>query len=97
MLARDTALVASQFPSETRAGFIQDDTAMAFSFAAFTIDKPVKTGWSTGAVLGGVVDTHSTIDGKTYAKRLRFVDIWAKRDGRRQLIYSQACPASPDE
>jgi hypothetical protein len=53
--------------------------------------------WATGAVLGGVVDAHGTSEGKPYAVRLRFVDIWAKRDGKWQVIYTQARHALPGE
>jgi len=97
LLADDYLLVNSQGETETKADFIRDYTAPGFSFAPFTIEKPVEKVWATGAVLGGVVDAHGTSGGKPYAIRMRFADIWAKRDGRWQVIYTQARHALPGE
>lgn len=89
--------VNSQGQTETKADFIRDYTAKGFGFAPFTIEKPIEKIWAAGAVLGGVVDTHGAGDGKPYAVRLRFADIWAKRNGRWQVIYTQARHALPGE
>lgn len=97
LLADGYLLVNSQGQSESKADFIRDYTAKGFSFAPFTIEKPVEKVWATGAVLGGVVDAHGTSDGKPYAIRLRFADVWAKRDGTWQVIYTQARHALPGE
>ena len=97
LLADDYLLVNSLGESETKADFIRDYTAAGFSFAPFVIEKPVEKVWATGAVLGGVVDAHGTSGGKPYAIRLRFADVWAKRDGKWQVIYSQARHALPGE
>ena len=95
LLADDYLLINSQGQSESKADFIRDYTAKGFSFAPFTIQKPVEKIWATGAVLGGVVDAHGTSDGKAYAIRMRFADIWAKRDGKWRVIYTQARRALP--
>ena len=97
LLADDYLLVNSQGQTETKADFIRDYTAPGFNFAPFTIQKPVEKVWATGAVLGGVVDAHGTSDGKVYAIRMRFADVWAKRDGKWQVIYTQARHALPGE
>lgn len=82
LLADDYLLVNSEGQTETKADFIRDYTAPGFSFAPFTIQKPVEKIWATGAVLGGVVDARGTSGGKPYAIRMRFADIWAKRNGK---------------
>jgi len=97
LLADDYLLVNSQGQAETRADFIRDYTAPGFSFAPFTIQQPVEKVWAAGAVLGGVVDAHGMSDGKPYAIRMRFADVWAKRDGKWQVIYTQARHALPGE
>jgi ketosteroid isomerase-like protein len=97
LLADDYLLVNSQGQTETKAEFIRDYTAPGFSFAPFTIQKPVEKVWATGAVLGGVVDAKGTSGGKPYAFRMRFADVWAKRDGKWQVIYTQARRALPGE
>jgi ketosteroid isomerase-like protein len=97
LLADDYLLVNSQGKSETKADFIRDYTAKGSSFAPFTIQEPVEKVWATGAVLGGVVDAHGTSGGKPYAIRMRFADVWAKRNGKWQVIYTQARHALPGE
>jgi len=97
LLADDYLLVNSQGKTETKADFIRDYTAPGFSFAPFSIQKPVEKAWATGAVLGGMVDAHGTSGGKAYAIRMRFADIWAKRNGKWQVIYTQARHALPGE
>ena len=97
LLADDYLLVNSQGQTETKAEFIRDYTADGFSFAPFTIEKPVEKVWAMGAVLGGVVDAKGTSEGTPYAVRLRFADVWAKRDGKWQVIYTQARHALPGE
>jgi ketosteroid isomerase-like protein len=97
LLADDYLLVNSQGQTESKADFIRDYTAKGFSFAPFTIQKPVEQVWATGAVLGGVVDAHGTSDGKPYSIRMRFADVWAKRNGQWQVIYTQARRALPGE
>lgn len=97
LLADDYLLVNSQGQTETKADFIRDYTAPGFSFAPFTIQKAVEKVWATGAVLGGVVDAHGTSGGKPYAIRMRFADVWAKRNGKWQVIYTQARHALPGE
>lgn len=42
------------------------------------------------AALGGVADAKGISDGKPYHVRLRFADLWAKRDGHWQVIFTQA-------
>jgi hypothetical protein len=39
--------------------------------------------------MGGIATIRGTDGGKSYEVRLRFADIWAKRNGRWQVIYSQ--------
>ncbi len=95
LLADDYLLVNSSGETETKADFIRDYTAEGFSFAPFTIQQSVERVWDNGAVLGGVVDARGTSEGKPYKVRLRFVDVWAKRDGRWQVVYTQAQHVPP--
>lgn len=93
LLADDYLLVNSRGERENKAEFIRDYTAPGFTFDPFTIEQPVTQVWATGAVLGGVVDAHGMSDGKPYAMRLRFSDVWAKRNGKWQVIYTDASRA----
>jgi hypothetical protein len=93
LLADDYLLVNSRGERENKAEFIRDYTAPGFTFAPFVIDQPVTQVWATGAVLGGIVDAHGMSEGKPYAMRLRFSDVWAKRNGKWQVIFTDASRA----
>ena len=89
LLADDYLLVNSSGALETRADFIHDYTAPGFTLEPFTIEQPVEKIWADGAVLGGIATLKGMSEGKPYEARLRFADIWAKRGGRWQVVYTQ--------
>jgi ketosteroid isomerase-like protein len=45
------------------------------------------------ALLGGAATLTGADGGKPYSVRLRFLDVWQKRDGRWQVIFTQATRA----
>jgi hypothetical protein len=45
-------------------------------------------GQRDGAVMGGVVNLRGTDGSKPFSVTLRFADIWAKRNGKWQVIYT---------
>lgn len=90
LLADDYTLVNSGGTIETKAELIRDYTAPGFTLEPFTVERPITKLWTDGAVMGGVALLRGTDGGKRYEARLRFVDIWAKRGGRWQVIYTQA-------
>ena len=90
VLADDYLLINSQDKREDKAQFIADYTAKGFTMEPFAIDDQVIKVWSDGAVLGGAVTMKGMSDGKPYSVRIRFSDIWAKRGGKWQVIYTQA-------
>lgn len=90
VLADDYLLVNSQDKREDKAQFIADYTAKGFTMEPFAIDDQVIKVWSDGAVLGGAVTMKGMSDGKPYSVRIRFSDIWAKRGGKWQVIYTHA-------
>ncbi len=92
-LADDYLLVNSSGATETKAQLIADYTAPGFDLEPFTVEQPVERVWTDGAVMGGIATIRGTDGGKRYEMRLRFADIWAKRNGRWQVIYSQVAKA----
>jgi hypothetical protein len=89
LLADDYLLINSSGASETKAMLVADYTAPGFTLEPFTVEQPVEKVWSDGAVMGGIATLKGTDGGKRYEARLRFADIWAKRHGSWQLIYTQ--------
>lgn len=90
LLADDYLLINSQDQRETKAQFIADYTAPGFTMDPFSIDDQVIKVWSDGAILGGAVTATGLSEGKPYSIRLRFTDVWAKRDGKWRVIFTHA-------
>jgi hypothetical protein len=93
LVALDYTLVNSRGEVSGKADFIRDSTAPGFHIDPFTVQQPVEKVWEDGAVLGGVVDFAGTSDGKPFHAVLRFADVWAKRHGTWQVIYTQVAKA----
>jgi ketosteroid isomerase-like protein len=93
LVADDYLLVNSHGETETKADLIRDYTTPGFKLDPFTVGERVTQLWPDGAVLGGVVTLTGAEKGLRYAVRLRFADVWARRSGRWQLVYTQASPA----
>jgi hypothetical protein len=92
-LADDYLLINSSGKTETKAQLIADYTAPGFDLEPFTIEQPVEKVWKDGAVMGGIATLRGTDGGKRYEVRLRFADIWAKQNGRWQVVYTQVAKA----
>jgi ketosteroid isomerase-like protein len=45
--------------------------------------------WAGAGVVAGLVHLRWTQDGKRHARLLRIAHVWAKRDGRWLLVYTQ--------
>jgi ketosteroid isomerase-like protein len=93
LLADDYVLVNSRGQRQTKAQLIADYTKPGFKLEPFTIEEPVELAWSDGAVMGGVATLHGVDEGQSFEVRLRFSDIWAKRQGKWRVIYTHASRA----
>jgi hypothetical protein len=92
-LADDYLLVNSSGTTETKAQLVGDYTAPGFDLEPFTVEQPVERVWKDGAVMGGIATLRGTDGGKRFEARLRFADIWAKRNGRWRVVYTQVAKA----
>lgn len=90
LLADDYVLFNSRALVESKADFIRDYNASGYSLRPFTVEDELVRHWPGGAVLGGVVTLEGTSGGQPFKARLRFADIWRERDGRWQVIFTQA-------
>ena len=88
-LADDYTLVNSSAERETKAQLIADDTAPGFKLDPFVVRDPVERVWGDGAVMAGIVDMHGLSGGKPFAATIHFADIWAKRNGKWQVVFTQ--------
>jgi hypothetical protein len=96
-LADDYTLLSSSGRMQTKAEFIAGQTDPASKTTGLVLDVDVKKVWADGAVLGGTADVKGVDHGKPFAARLRFSDIWAKRGGRWQVIFTQANLIAPKQ
>lgn len=88
LVADDYVLLNSRGQRQTKSELIHDYTKPGFRLEPFVIEEPVELVWSDGAVMGGVARLRGVDDGEAYDLRLRFSDIWAKRNGKWRVIYT---------
>jgi len=89
LLADNLVLISGSGRTQSKAEFIQGSTAPGFKIEPFTILEPVHKVMGNSAILGGVVLLKGTDDGKPFAQRMRFSDVWHKRNDRWQVVYIQ--------
>lgn len=89
LLADDYTLIGPNGRNLTKAQDIADALVPGSKTLSVTISQQVRKVWPGGAVLGGIVDARKLDRDKTLTIRARFVDIWAKRNGRWQVIFTQ--------
>ena len=89
LLADDYTLANINGRNESKTESIADSVVPGNKTTYVAIRRQVRKAWSNGAVLGGMVDAKGIDHGKPYTMRARFVDVWAKRDGQWQVIFTQ--------
>lgn len=96
LLADDYTLVNGGAEISTKVEFVRDSTAPGFSLQPYVVRHAVNRVWSDGAVLSGEVELRGTDGGKRFASHARFADVWAKRGGRWQVVFTEVTrfPAS---
>ena len=95
LVADDYTLVNSSGRVQNKAELIADYTTPGYKIEPFEMQQPVEKVWSDGAVMGGVVDLRGIDGGRPFAVTLRFADIWAKRNGKWQVIYTHVSKPPP--
>jgi len=93
LLAADYRLQNSSGQVQDKASFIADQVAPGYRLDPFRIEEPFEKVMGGTALLGGVATVTGTSEGQPYKVRLRFVDVWQKRGGRWQVVFSQATRA----
>jgi hypothetical protein len=88
LVADDYTLVNSSGRVQNKSELIADYTTPGYKIEPFEILQPVEKVWSDGAVMGGVVNLRGLDGGKPFSVTLRFADIWARRNGKWQVIYT---------
>lgn len=94
LVADDYVLVNSDGRVQKKADLIADYLAPDYKIEPFTVLEPVEKVWKDGAVMGGLVHLKGISGGKPFEVSLRFADIWAKRNGKWQVIYTHVSKAA---
>ena len=92
LVANDYTLVNSRGVVQDKAQLIADYVAPGYKLEPYVVREPVEKVWNDGAVMGGVATLKGVDGGKPFSVTLRFADIWAKRDGKWQVIYTHVSP-----
>lgn len=88
LVADDYVLVNSGGKVQSKSELIADYLAPGYRIEPFKVLEPVENAWGDGAVMGGLVHLKGTSEGKPFAVTLRFADIWARRNGKWQVVYT---------
>ena len=95
LLADDYTLISSSGQIQNKAQLISDFTAPGYKLEPFVVTDAIEKVWSNGAVMGGVATLRGTSAGKQFEATLRFADIWAKRNGKWQVVYTHVSRPAP--
>jgi len=93
VVADDYVLVNSNASVENKQQFLADFNLSGFKIDPYVREQPFEKIWGNAAVLGGLVHLSWTQDGQHQTRLLRIVHVWAKRDGRWRLTYTQVTRA----
>jgi len=90
LLADDYVLHNSGGQVQDKASFIADQVAPGYKLEPFTVEEKVEKLMGTSAILGGVARAKGTAGGEAFDVKLRFIDVWQKRNGAWKVVFSQA-------
>lgn len=89
LIADDYVLVGSDGARENKPDLIAFWTADGFDPSPITVTDPVEILFTDGAALGGTVTLSGTQGGEAFSVTIRYVDVWALRDGEWRVVYGQ--------
>lgn len=89
LVADDYLLVNSDASVQDKASYLADFKMPGFRLHPYQIEQPLRKMLGNSAVTGGVFSLDWIQDGRRHRRRLRFAHVWAKRDGRWRISYTQ--------
>jgi hypothetical protein len=95
LIADDYVLVGSDGARSNKAELIGFWTAEGFDPAPVAVTEPVEHVWTNGAALGGTVTLSWMQDNAPVNVTIRYVDVWALRDGEWRVVYGQTTRVVP--
>jgi uncharacterized protein DUF4440 len=89
LLADDYHLVNGSGQVELKPQFVAESIDPAFKLEPFVVENPIETVWTDGAVLAGEVHLEGQDHGKPFQAHFRFADVWRKRNGTWQVVFTE--------
>jgi hypothetical protein len=89
LLADDYHLVNGSAQIESKKQFVAESVDPEFKLDPFVVENPLETVWTDGAVLAGEVHLKGQDHGKPFTAHFRFADIWRKRNGAWQVVFTE--------
>jgi hypothetical protein len=89
LLADDYTLVNGGCEIYTKAQFVADSIKPGSTMEPYVVKHAINKVWADGAVLSGEVELKGVDGGKPYTAHARFADIWRKRDGKWQVVFTE--------
>ena len=90
LIADDFVLVGGDGARVGKAGHIAEFTNPDLDLEPVVLRDVVEHVWTDGAALGATVDLKGTSGGVAFQQTLRYMDVWALRDGQWRVVYGQA-------
>ncbi|MBW8302621.1 MAG: nuclear transport factor 2 family protein, partial [Brevundimonas sp.] len=90
LIADDYVLVGGDGSRTDKTAHIAEFTAPEMELQPVVVREPVEHVWADGAALGGTVDIVGSFAGTPFRQTLRYIDVWALRDGQWRVVYGQA-------
>jgi uncharacterized protein DUF4440 len=97
LLADDYHLVNGGGQVESKEQFVAESVDPAFKLEPYVVENPIETVWTDGAVLAGEVHLRGQDHGKPFTAHLRFADIWRKRNGVWQVVFTEVTRLPPNK
>ena len=95
IIADDFVLVGGDGGRAGKASHIAEFTAPELELEPVVLRDVVEHVWTDGAALGATVELSGTFDGAPFRQTLRYMDVWARRDGQWRVVYGQATRVPP--
>jgi hypothetical protein len=89
LVADDYVLVNSDASLENKEQSILPFSEPGFRIHPHVNEQPLQIVWDCGAVLGGLLRLRWTQHGEHHTRLVRTAHVWARRDGRWRLTYTQ--------
>ncbi len=97
LLADDYHLVNGGGQVESKKQFIAESVDPAFRLEPFVVENAIETVWTDGAVLAGEVHLKGQDHGKPFSAHFRFADVWRKRNGAWQVVFTEVTRLPADK